>query len=233
MGHKLIKDKTIFQSSYQLPTFFQWNFYPLPQTQASHCLRWNFSIFQTVISRSFWVVKLINHIGNHSTLIWLPTMGLNVHVGRHKSCFHLFVNDLFNSFSSSFFSISRDFLGWAVLLNFLVYITIPVVLQYTGILLGVGSFAIYVNTIIGLAKRENYFWEQVIKWKQIVLALKFESFSSSLDDLFSTYSIWLQSFIVYSCWTFRTFRNLWNEKYSSLLHSFMFSWKIQLNCEPF
>lgn len=65
------------------------------------------------------------------------------------------------SFVFLFDATFRDFLGWAVLLNFLVYITIPVVLQYTGILLGVGSFAIYVNTIIGLAKKENYFWEQV------------------------------------------------------------------------
>lgn len=48
-----------------------------------------------------------------------------------------------------------------MLLNFLVYITIPVILRYTGILLGIGSFAIYINTIIGLAKKENYFWEQV------------------------------------------------------------------------
>jgi adenylate cyclase 3 len=60
-----------------------------------------------------------------------------------------------------FLSSSRDSLGWAVLLNFLVYITIPVVLQYTGLLLGIGSFAIYVNTIIGLAKKENFFLEQV------------------------------------------------------------------------
>lgn len=70
--------------------------------------------------------------------------------------------ELFIQFSFTL-SFSRDFLGWAVLLNFLVYITIPVVLQYTGILLGVGSFAIYINTIIGLAKKENYFWEQVNK----------------------------------------------------------------------
>lgn len=82
------------------------------------------------------------------------------------------------------FNLYRDSLGWAVLLNFLVYITIPVVLQYTGILLGVGSFAIYVNTIIGLAKKENYFWEQVIIqpfwWIQIPFAsekrVKFEYF---------------------------------------------------------
>ncbi|KAL9707790.1 hypothetical protein quinque_011308 [Culex quinquefasciatus] len=56
----------------------------------------------------------------------------------------------------------RDSLGWAVLLNFLVYVTLPVLLKYTGILLGLGSFATYVNAIIGLAKKENYFWEQQI-----------------------------------------------------------------------
>ncbi|ETN62881.1 hypothetical protein AND_005410 [Anopheles darlingi] len=41
-----------------------------------------------------------------------------------------------------------------------VYVTLPVLLKYTGILLGLGSFATYVNAIIGLAKKENYFWEQ-------------------------------------------------------------------------
>ncbi|EAU77417.2 AGAP009315-PA, partial [Anopheles gambiae str. PEST] len=56
----------------------------------------------------------------------------------------------------------RDSLGWAVLLNFLVYVTLPVLLKYTGILLGLGSFATYVNAIIGLAKKENYFWEQQV-----------------------------------------------------------------------
>jgi adenylate cyclase 3 len=60
-----------------------------------------------------------------------------------------------------FFSFYRDSLGWAILLNFLVYVALPVLLKYTGLLLGIGSFAIYINTIIGLAKRENYFWAQV------------------------------------------------------------------------
>ncbi|XP_058824460.1 adenylate cyclase type 3 [Topomyia yanbarensis] len=54
----------------------------------------------------------------------------------------------------------RDSLGWAILLNFLVYVTLPVLLKYTGILLGLGSFATYINAIIGLAKKENFFWEQ-------------------------------------------------------------------------
>lgn len=48
-----------------------------------------------------------------------------------------------------------------MLLNYLVYVTLPVPLKYTGILLGLGAFATYVNTIIGLAKKENYFWDQV------------------------------------------------------------------------
>ncbi|CAG9798079.1 unnamed protein product [Chironomus riparius] len=54
----------------------------------------------------------------------------------------------------------RDSLGWAVLLNFLVYITIPVVFQYTGILLAIGSFAVYMGIIIEAARMEEYFWEQ-------------------------------------------------------------------------
>lgn len=52
-----------------------------------------------------------------------------------------------------------------MLLNFLVYVTLPVLLKYSGILLGVGSVLTYINAIIGLAKRDNYFWEQVRKIK--------------------------------------------------------------------
>nr|XP_029727324.1 adenylate cyclase type 3-like [Aedes albopictus]XP_029727325.1 adenylate cyclase type 3-like [Aedes albopictus]XP_029727326.1 adenylate cyclase type 3-like [Aedes albopictus]XP_029727327.1 adenylate cyclase type 3-like [Aedes albopictus] len=56
----------------------------------------------------------------------------------------------------------KDSLGWAVLLIFLVYVTLPVLLKYSGILLGVGSVLTYINAIIGLAKRDNYFWEQLL-----------------------------------------------------------------------
>lgn len=88
----------------------------------------------------------------------------------------------------------RDFLGWAVLLNFLVYITIPVVLQYTGILLGVGSFAIYVNTIIGLAKKENYFWEQVNKRKPTLKYFFIFSFLNEKENWLEGQSwFWLSS----------------------------------------
>lgn len=55
----------------------------------------------------------------------------------------------------------RDSLGWAILVNFLVYVTLPVPLKYTGILLGLGTCATYINTIIGLSKEKDFFWEQV------------------------------------------------------------------------
>lgn len=59
------------------------------------------------------------------------------------------------------FYIYRDSLGWAILVNFLVYVTLPVPLKYTGILLGLGTCATYINTIIGLSKEKDFFWEQV------------------------------------------------------------------------
>lgn len=47
------------------------------------------------------------------------------------------------------------------MLNFLVYVTIPVALQNTGIILSFGSVVIYVVAIAGLAREEKFFWEQV------------------------------------------------------------------------
>lgn len=99
-----------------------------------------------------------NHASRNSFKFNMITSSFSRTLFGQKNVFLLFLialNNLFNFYHS------RDSLGWAVLLNFLVYITIPVVLQYTGILLGIGSIAIYVKTIIGLAKKENYFVEQV------------------------------------------------------------------------
>lgn len=55
----------------------------------------------------------------------------------------------------------RDSIGWWIVLNFLVYVTLPVRLRYTGILLGMGSFASYIIIIIGLNKQHSYFIQQV------------------------------------------------------------------------
>lgn len=52
-------------------------------------------------------------------------------------------------------------MGYAILLNFLVYVTLPVPLYFAGLLLGIGTFVLYVITAVGLARREVYFWHQV------------------------------------------------------------------------
>lgn len=65
------------------------------------------------------------------------------------------------SFSSFYLCDYSDSVGYAILLNFLVYVTLPVPLNFAGILLGIGTFVIYVTTVIGLAQRELYFWHQV------------------------------------------------------------------------
>jgi hypothetical protein len=44
--------------------------------------------------------------------------------------------------------------------NFLVYITIPVPLKL-GIVMAFGSFSIYLSSIIVVAYKDNFFWEQV------------------------------------------------------------------------
>lgn len=69
--------------------------------------------------------------------------------------------DIIFSLSFEFITHNRDFLGWAILLNFLVYVTIPVALRHTGILLSFGSVVIYVGALVGLAEKGNFFWEQV------------------------------------------------------------------------
>lgn len=55
----------------------------------------------------------------------------------------------------------RDSIGWAIVLNFLVYVTLPVPLRYAGILLGIGSFGAYISSIAILAKRDTFFLQQV------------------------------------------------------------------------
>lgn len=52
-------------------------------------------------------------------------------------------------------------MGWGILLNFLIYVTLPVPLKYTGLLLGLGTLATYVSTIFGLVRKENFLYEQV------------------------------------------------------------------------
>lgn len=53
-------------------------------------------------------------------------------------------------------------MGYAILLNFLVYVTLPVPLKFAGIILGAGTFVIYIIAINGLAHNDGeLFWHQV------------------------------------------------------------------------
>lgn len=56
-----------------------------------------------------------------------------------------------------------DSVGYAILLNFLVYVTLPVPLNFAGILLGIGTFTFYVAMIIGLGNDISFVWNQVNK----------------------------------------------------------------------
>lgn len=55
----------------------------------------------------------------------------------------------------------RDSLGWAILFNFLVYVSLPIPLKYTGVLFGVGSYTLHLCTTLVLPKIDEFFFQQV------------------------------------------------------------------------
>lgn len=55
---------------------------------------------------------------------------------------------------------SRDSLGWALLLDYLIYVTLPIRLRYC-VILSVGTCASYLVSIIGLSKSDLHFAQQV------------------------------------------------------------------------
>lgn len=58
---------------------------------------------------------------------------------------------------------SRDNLGWALLLDYLIYVTLPLRLRYCTIL-SLGTCASYLAAVIGLCKSETHFLQQVSKY---------------------------------------------------------------------
>ncbi|XP_055849197.1 adenylate cyclase type 3 [Episyrphus balteatus] len=64
----------------------------------------------------------------------------------------------------------RDVLGWGILLNFLIYVTLPIPLLYTGVTFGVGTFAIYLCTLTGLATKDPLFYEQIAANTILIIA---------------------------------------------------------------
>lgn len=61
-----------------------------------------------------------------------------------------------------FLAIFRDSLGWAIVLHFLIYITMPVQFQYRGIQMGVVLFVLHIAILITRSIRDVYFWQQQI-----------------------------------------------------------------------
>lgn len=55
---------------------------------------------------------------------------------------------------------SRDGLGWVLLLDYLIYVTLPIRLRYC-IILSIGTCASYVAALVGLAKSDFHFYQQV------------------------------------------------------------------------
>uniref|UniRef100_A0A1B0GLG2 Adenylate cyclase type 3 n=1 Tax=Lutzomyia longipalpis TaxID=7200 RepID=A0A1B0GLG2_LUTLO len=56
--------------------------------------------------------------------------------------------------------IPKDCLGWVMLLNFLVYIILPVPMKYHLIFFGIATFFMYIGIIMGLAQVDSFFWKQ-------------------------------------------------------------------------
>ncbi|GAB0096782.1 Adenylate cyclase [Sergentomyia squamirostris] len=55
----------------------------------------------------------------------------------------------------------KDCLGWAMLLNFLVYIILPVPLKYHLVFFGIATFFMYMGIVASLAQVDDYFWSQL------------------------------------------------------------------------
>lgn len=70
---------------------------------------------------------------------------------------------------------SRDSLGWVLLLDYLIYVTLPIRLRYC-IILSLGTCASYVAALVGLAKSDLHFYQQVSAFR-IHLMLDFRLFT--------------------------------------------------------
>lgn len=80
-----------------------------------------------------------------------------------------------------------------MLLNFLVYVTLPVFLKYIGILFGIGSFTIYMSAIIGMTRKDSFFWEQVQSYDVYFIHENLNIIEYEYDNTyFSKYSAFIE-----------------------------------------
>ena len=59
----------------------------------------------------------------------------------------------------------RDALGYVVLLNFLIYVTLPVQLVYSGFVIGASTLIFYFSMLLAVARRDAKFNDQVCMYE--------------------------------------------------------------------
>lgn len=90
--------------------------------------------------------------GGQKSPVWAAVPHLSWHLANAQLLAHLFLKK--NEVTS------RDSLGWVLLLDYLVYVTLPLRLRYC-IMLSLGTCASYLVAVVGLAKSDTHVIQQV------------------------------------------------------------------------
>lgn len=90
--------------------------------------------------------------GHDNKMFWAAAPHISWHIANTQLLAALFLKK--NEVTS------RDCLGWVLLLDYLIYVTLPIRLRYC-IILSVGTCASYIAALIGLAKSDLHFYQQV------------------------------------------------------------------------
>lgn len=92
--------------------------------------------------------------------LWAAIPHLSWHLANAQLLVHLFLkrNDV----------TSRDCLGWVLLLDYLVYVTLPLRLRYC-FMLSLGTCASYIVAVVGLTKADTHLIEQVSHVYELVI----------------------------------------------------------------
>lgn len=91
-------------------------------------------------------------MGAQSSPIWAAVPHISWHLANAQLLAHLFLKK--NEVTS------RDCLGWVLLLDYLVYVTLPLRLRYC-VMLSLGTCTSYLVAVVGLAKSDTHVLQQV------------------------------------------------------------------------
>ncbi|KAG5867334.1 hypothetical protein JTB14_026371 [Gonioctena quinquepunctata] len=89
--------------------------------------------------------------GFKSKMLWAAVPHISWHIANAQVLATLFLKK--NEVTP------RDSLGWVLLLDYFIYVTLPIRLRYC-IILSVGTCASYIAAIIGLSKSDLHFYQQ-------------------------------------------------------------------------